>query len=246
MPGSDPPVLAAAVAPLVAHHVAGDPTPAVVLAAYPRGLYLGLPGHADVLAVLTSDALALPIALRLGRPAAEICWGVEQGAVVTVGRGGVALPALVVRAVRGWSPARVAPGSTLPASPDVDARVLVRGLVGRGPGLTPSGDDTLAGLLLTARALGGWPELAAEAEAALTRTTSLSAALLRAAIDGYAVPAVVTYVAAAVVGDAPACARLRPEVLAFGHSSGAALLEGIGQALALFDAPRSSDRGSQP
>ena len=68
--------------------------------------------------------------------------------------------------------------------------------VGAGPGLTPSGDDVLCGVLLGLRLHPrGSSPLAAElwraVEPRLTATTSLSAALLREAAEGYAVEPVV-------------------------------------------------------
>src|SRR5262249_58187285 len=64
--------------------------------------------------------------------------------------------------------------------------------LGRGPGLTPQGDDVLAGYLAGAAAYG----IAADDVRALvdseaaTRTTTLSAALLRHAAVGEAIPQV--------------------------------------------------------
>lgn len=91
-------------------------------------------------------------------------------------------------------------------------------LAGRGGGLTPSGDDVLAGY---AAGLVLWhgrrAEAAAIAELAAARTTRLSATLLRLAAEG-ALPE-------------PAHRLLEdgdPEPLrGFGHSSGRALLVGL-------------------
>lgn len=63
----------------------------------------------------------------------------------------------------------------------------VHALLGFGPGLTPAGDDCLLGVVAARRMLGqpaGIVE-AAIRELASSRTTSLSAAFLRAACDGY-------------------------------------------------------------
>jgi len=82
----------------------------------------------------------------------------------------------------------------------------VRGLVGVGRGLTPSGDDALCGVLLTLAAVDAPPARRAlsavrtAVRSVLPWTTSLSAALLVAAGAGYAVPDVarlVTLVAGA-------------------------------------------------
>jgi hypothetical protein len=52
-------------------------------------------------------------------------------------------------------------------------------LVGVGPGLTPAGDDVLAGFALVRRAMGLDPPAVD-----LSRTTSISQAMLRCALDG--------------------------------------------------------------
>ncbi len=106
-----------------------------------------------------------------------------------------------------------------------------RRLVGRGAGLTPSGDDALAGALLVAHALGAGADLADAVRARLAATTAVSAALLDAAADGYAARPVVTLVDAAVAGDPDAVRRALPAVLAIGHTSGADTVTGIRAAL---------------
>jgi hypothetical protein len=107
-------------------------------------------------------------------------------------------------------------------------------LVGAGRGLTPSGDDALCGILLTLRALGHMDAHAAvvtPVRARLGTTTSISAALLAAAVDGWAAPPVVR-VLVRLARD-PRRNPLDPEdldvraVLAIGHTSGADLLTGV-------------------
>lgn len=105
----------------------------------------------------------------------------------------------------------------------------VPALVGRGDGLTPVGDDVLAGWLVATRATGGDTTPIAEAvEAHLPRTTALSAALLRHAAAG---EAIAPFRAVLVTGGADAVAVL----LAVGHTSGAGML--LGTHLALSDSP---------
>jgi hypothetical protein len=110
----------------------------------------------------------------------------------------------------------------------------VRGLVGAGAGLTPSGDDGLCGALLVLLAAGhpAAAHLAAAVTARLDATTSLSASLLREAMEGYAVPAVVRLVSAAVRGRAAERESALADVLAIGHTSGADVAAG---ALAALD-----------
>ena len=214
--GLDLMLLPAAVSPLVAGEVAGTPRRCRVLAAFPTCLYLDLGAHERVLAVLASDAVALPIGVRLALPSTEVRWGVEPGGHVVVGEGRVRLPRADVVAARLLRPARVRPaprGSAgdgwLPEpgvlgdlAHDLAAVALagrstdpgVRGLVGVGRGLTPSGDDALCGVLLTLAAIDA-PQSRRALSAVRTAvrtvlpwTTSLSAALLVAAGAGYAVP----------------------------------------------------------
>lgn len=122
------------------------------------------------------------------------------------------------------------------AGAEADVRPGVAALLGRGRGLTPAGDDALCGVLLLLGAVDhpALPALRRAVKAATPRTTSLSASLLLAAADRYAVPCVTGLVAAAVAGDAARCTQLLVPVLALGHSSGRDLATGVagaGQAL---------------
>ena len=124
----------------------------------------------------------------------------------------------------------------------------LRGLIGAGAGLTPSGDDAVAGVLLALRSAGeleSVDRLASDLLPLLPSTTSISAALLRAAAEGYAVPEVVTLVEAIhgstnrKPGPVPPDSgpsdgwfrlvdpRLVERVLAIGHSSGRDLISGV-------------------
>ncbi|WP_404392205.1 DUF2877 domain-containing protein [Humibacillus xanthopallidus] len=217
-------LLGAAVSPLVAGAVAGGATRRRVLGVFTTCVYVELGAHDRVLALLASDALHLPIGLRLAVPSSALSWGVQPGDEVVVGAGRVVLPAHEVVAARLARPSRVRATTWVPTPADAvrlpDPGVLgdltrdltrtalagrpldaaVRGLVGAGRGLTPSGDDALCGVLLAlasvehpdaARTLAA---LRAQLAKALGRTTSLSAALLAAAASGYAVPDVVRLV----------------------------------------------------
>jgi hypothetical protein len=94
-------------------------------------------------------------------------------------------------------------------------------VVGLGPGLTPSGDDVLAGYLLACRAFGApVPSLPD-----LGRTTALSGALLRYAERGVCIPQLAA-VLAALGGDSPVEDAL-DALLAVGATSGAALAAGV-------------------
>ncbi|MCK2217415.1 DUF2877 domain-containing protein [Actinomadura sp. ATCC 31491] len=109
-------------------------------------------------------------------------------------------------------------------------------LVGLGPGLTPSGDDVLAGLLVTLRHLGtatgagravwlaGWLAATVTFDAR-SRTTPLSAALLHCAARGEACPEVIA-VLRGVAGRQPLGPALR-RLRRLGHTSGADLAQGV-------------------
>jgi hypothetical protein len=113
------------------------------------------------------------------------------------------------------------------------ARALVTGaplaghvlrLLGRGPGLTPLGDDMLAGVLVTLGALGApaFGRLGAAVRAlAPGRTTLVSAALLRHAVRGECVPEL----AALLTGDPGGAAGTA--LLRVGATSGTGLAAGV-------------------
>ncbi len=112
-----------------------------------------------------------------------------------------------VPAVRGHVPLT----ATLPPG-------TVAGLVGRGDGLTPYGDDLLCGWLAVRRAARvPTPEVDAEVRSLLPRTTLLSATLLECAMAGEALPELAAY-----LRDPRAAASLQ----AVGGSSGQGLLAG--------------------
>ena len=169
---------------------------------------------------------------------------------------------VVVRAVREWAPVRPARGAVVAtalaalragledSTAEIDSRpladaiaagggheaqVAVAWLLGRGPGLTPSGDDLLAGFLVGASAFGlATPEIAAAtAVLAPVRTTALSAALLWHAARGECIDQLAALAAALCYHGEPRGHRgqqistaLRG-LLGVGHTSGAALATGL-------------------
>lgn len=121
-----------------------------------------------------------------------------------------------------WAGALPAPSHTQPGEP---VRELAARLGGRGPGLTPEGDDVLAGALLAARAArgpAGEPEL--RAVAASVRTTEVAAAFLAWAARGQCIEPAHDWLLAP---DAAARERAERRLVAVGASSGAALLAGL-------------------
>jgi Protein of unknown function (DUF2877) len=107
-----------------------------------------------------------------------------------------------------------------------DLAALARTVGGRGPGLTPSGDDVLAGALFVAGLQGHQPaDLRAVAVGA--RTSTIATAFLLAAAEGHCIEPAHDLITAihdgAEAAAGAACAALRT----YGASSGAALTYGI-------------------
>jgi hypothetical protein len=211
--------------------------------------------------VLASTAAELPLtelAPGCTRARAEPA-SVGGGRIAWAGPSG----ATVVAGTREWAPSRVAAGVARRAAlgalraavagldigveservamlaragEDPDAQfAAVAALLGRGPGLTPSGDDVVAGFLLGARAFGRAVSGAAAAVAELAHgaTSALSAQLLAHAARGECV-AQFAAVAAALTGrGAPGAAISR--LFAVGHTSGPALAHGLAAAAPRVD-----------
>jgi hypothetical protein len=166
-----------------------------------------------------------------------------SGTTGTAGDGVLRLPGFTARVAR-WSrpprPRAVRPVREVWAEPGPALGDLTRALrdgrapdpyvlrlLGRGPGLTPLGDDLLAGLLVTLRALRA-PAVEPLARAvrahAPGRTTFVSAALLHHAARGECVPELATF-----LDGGPVEALLR-----VGHTSGTGLAHGALAGLGAF------------
>ena len=110
-------------------------------------------------------------------------------------------------------------GLDLPADGRLTTADLDR-LLGRGPGLTPLGDDVLAGWFTTRAALGRPDDvLAAAVRRRMGATTLLSATLLDCALRGEALPQLVDWLAEPTDTTVDA-------LLGVGATSGAGLLAG--------------------
>ena len=121
----------------------------------------------------------------------------------------VALPR--VERLRAWIAARQS------ALPPID-------LLGLGPGLTPSGDDVLCGMLVALHAVG-WTDLARDlhaqiAKAAPSATSPISRAFLRAAAEGLGCEALHEAISAILEGHTEALAGHIEALGRIGHTSG--------------------------
>jgi hypothetical protein len=109
-------------------------------------------------------------------------------------------------------------------------------LVGLGPGLTPSGDDLIGGLMLALSARGEtslrdalWDAIAPELD---DLTVPISAMHLAAAADGMGADAMHALIAAVVTGDAADVAARLPAAAALGATSGMDAIAGVVTGLA--------------
>ncbi len=108
----------------------------------------------------------------------------------------------------------------------------VRGLVGLGPGLTPSGDDFLVGLLAALHIPGsprrGWRRIGRQASACAARQTHvISATALRHAAEGRARAKLITLCEALMRSGARATLPAVAEVIGIGSSSGTEIALGV-------------------
>jgi hypothetical protein len=119
-----------------------------------------------------------------------------------------------------------------------EAASALQAFLGAGPGLTPSGDDLVIGLLLALNRWGDWlaggfdiPKLSRlTSQAARQKTTGLSADLITCAGNGIADERLIAALDGLMTGDPSltACAEM---LLAWGASSGVDSLLGMGLAI---------------
>jgi hypothetical protein len=120
-------------------------------------------------------------------------------------------------------------------------------LLGLGPGLTPSGDDILCGMLVALHAVGQ-AGMAAELYAALaaaapTATSPISAAFLRAAAEGLGCEALHAAIAAVLEGRAEAVSDRAEALGRIGHTSGWDALAGAMLVLQAFGSTQRQPAG---
>jgi hypothetical protein len=223
--------------------------PVPVVHAGPHALYLALGGRC--VGLLGRDAALVPCGLRsrIGRfdSWSRVSAYLAEGTLyinripLTVGR---AVAVQVPTIDHGAIPRRAASPATVAATPQavvvglVPRRVApatIGQLLGRGPGLTPLGDDVLCGWIATHRAAGvPTPEIDEAVRSGLHRTTLLSATLLDCALHGEVLPELGRFLTA--VGTTAETDRAA-DLQAVGATSGAGLLHGA--RLALDDLVRS-------
>ncbi|MGZ5399424.1 MAG: oxamate carbamoyltransferase subunit AllH family protein [Nocardioides sp.] len=140
---------------------------------------------------------------------------------------GAAADAATVAALPGASTVSEFAAAQLPRH-GIDADVAAH-LIGRGEGLTPLGDDLLAGWLALHRAAGvATAEVDDVVRSHAPRTTLLSATLLDCAVNGEVVPEFASWVGALGGPDVESRAAA---LAAVGATSGAGLLRGAHLAL---------------
>ena len=172
--------------------------------------------------------------IAAGRAPADGLAGVAFAANRPAGLSGAVLRSarLKTATLSDWLAGRLA--GRLDAGLDTAARLAVRGLIGLGPGLTPSGDDVVAGLAIALAATGETETVAALAgfirDAPANATSAFSRALLDAAIEGLPSAVLHSAVAALLLGGqaggpiALAAAVVRLDGV--GHTSGWDMLAG--------------------
>ncbi len=253
-----PAAAASAMSPLIA----GPMSTGAVLGSFSQAVIIGLQTAQGPRAVslLGPKAARVPNGVLLGDRMPDV--GTQHcGAEVAIGGGVIRIGGLRVSVVRRWSSRvfRVVPGPTgvralasaaahsvrgvpLTAIEDLErdlvagvASAAVRALVGLGSGLTPGGDDVLAGLLTGLHATGQ-AEIAEQVgeralDGVLGRTTVLSADLLRLAAAGHACVEALDLLRAVHTGHHVPAAVHR--LLSIGHTSGADLATGLGMGLGM-------------
>ena len=191
-------------------------------------VWLTLDGQAlTIQSVPTNSKLALPTSIFLQS-------GTPMTPEITLRAGRLSLDDIPLQITRWWNPPRsqvVVWNGGYGAVPDIDT------LMGWGSGLTPEGDDLIAGWLVMARSIGhpGFEATRAKVLSASARsTTSFSAALLGCAAEGYGVSPLIDYVTSQLE-DPKHSSDQRARLAQVGHTSGSALAYGVDLALGFAD-----------
>jgi hypothetical protein len=223
-----------------------------VLAWFPKACYVEGPG--GLVTLVGPGVHHGPLYVSLARDLPPVGAGTRAVLSMTaVGVAGWIVDVAGAMTWRGWLPepvqlhasadiaaeslSEVASGSLLPGPAATEARALVghddlkgvaRVLAGRGPGLTPSGDDVLGGVLFALRAARGpaeEPRLSAVADA--VDTGVIARAFLRWAARGQALAPVHDLLESAVAGNRNAARAAARALAAVGESSGSDFALGL-------------------
>jgi len=227
--------------------VLGSPVSHLTVLGRSDGLvWLSLDGQAVTIQRLAADSpQALPTSLFLAPPLTEI----ERSLNLRNGRLHLAEDEIHIH--RWWQPRRAKQVETAPWRGASRNRPPVQQLLGRGLGLTPEGDDLLAGWLVAARSLRHQQFETVRDQvlaAAPTRTSTFSAALLLHAAEGYGVAPLIEYVDALARSAHPIDDSIdvtRAALIGVGHTSGKALAVGVEWAFGLETATRERVTGNQ-
>ena len=235
---------------LGALEVLSTPGTGRVLGVYSKAAYLSMP--AGLVALTSFDVHSGPIHARSAAPLANL--RVDDKVVVTpslLQSGPVLLELNGASVWRGCLPTaaelasgrglcldllQTAPASAVPldvvsrASRQLKAHDLsgaARTLGGVGPGLTPAGDDCLAGILLIRKILGSeLPDLLEEVAWGV-ETNDVSRSFLCWAARGQAIEPVHRFLVSASRGESDGARVALKELTTFGHSSGADMALGL-------------------
>jgi hypothetical protein len=220
-------------------------TSGTVCGVFRRAVYVRFGSR--LLAICQADVASGPLHLRLSALPAVALGGrvVFEGGRLEAGS-----VTVEVAPDHRWDPAPVAAealrhlargapdpdlGKFLPLVARRDLAGLARLVGGRGPGLTPAGDDLLAGVLVIDALLHLDHAGPRRAAVAAVITTDVAAAFLRWAAVGQCIQPFHRVVSALAEGRPAREAEARAELRATGASSGDALLQGLD--LALLAAP---------
>jgi Protein of unknown function (DUF2877) len=165
--------------------------------------------------------IAAPVVERLGERAVRLGYLDLDGFIVVVSQDGPVLPNGVALTGTGvWDPTLTLSSPALePTDDERPLEAIGAEMIGRGPGLTPEGDDFVAGLAGVLAAAGRHDDVAALIGTDLRRrTTALSATLIELAAQAMGPRPL----QAVLAGSADALADL----LALGHTSGRAYARG--------------------
>ena len=165
--------------------------------------------------------IAAPVVERLGERAVRLGYLDLDGFIVVVSQDGPLLPNGVALTGTGvWDPTLTISAPALePAHDERSLEAIGAEMIGRGPGLTPEGDDFVAGMAGVLAAAGRHDDVAALLGTDLRRrTTALSATLLELAARGMGPEPL----QAVLAGKVDALSQL----LGLGHTSGRAYARG--------------------